>query len=260
MTWHWAQLYGQFRIVPERFSLYVDQRFGSGGSSTRELFALFSFGSQRGYVKVGRFFPPYGWAIPDDASFIRQPLGFAFSTQDVGVEIGFAPGNWSTQLAVVNGNAGPRDADRGKKLTLLTTRRFRHGTIGLTAAYDHAEEATTTWGGILGGLNFGRFSLLAEYDARKTNVDAPEDDLRFVASFVEADVLIVRGLNLKYVHDWKDPNRSVPTDRQQRDSLGVEYIPYPFVQLRLFLRRGDGPPQVAGATDSQAEVEAHFFF
>jgi hypothetical protein len=109
-------------------------------------------------------------------------------------------------------------------------------------------------------LNFGRFSLLAEYDARKTNVDAPEDDLRFVASFVEADVLIVRGLNLKYVHDWKDPNRSVPTDRQQRDSLGVEYIPYPFVQLRLFLRRGDGPPQVAGATDSQAEVEAHFFF
>jgi hypothetical protein len=255
-----AQLYGQFRIVPERFSLYVDQRFGSGGSSTRELFALFSFGSQRGYVKVGRFFPPYGWAIPDDASFIRQPLGFAFSTQDVGVEIGFAPGNWSTQLAVVNGNAGPRDADRGKKLTLLTTRRFRHGTIGLTAAYDDAEQATTTWGGILGGLNFGRFSLLAECDARRTHASAPNDELRVAASFVEVDVLIQRGLSLKYTHDWIDPSRSVATDQQQRDSLGVEYIPYPFVQLRLFLHRGDGPPQVSGATDGQADVELHFFF
>ena len=255
-----AQLYGQFRIVPDRFSLYIDQRFGSGGSSTRELFALFSFGAQRGYVKVGRFFPPYGWAVPDDASFIRQPLGFAFSSSDVGVEIGFAPGNWTTQLAVVNGSAGQRDADRGKKLTLLTTRRFRHGTIGLTAALDDAEEATTTWGGLLGGLNFGRFTLLAEYDARKTHANALNDELRVAASFVEADVLFQRGLSLKYTHDWIDPNRSVPTDQQQRDSLGVEYIPYPFVQLRLFLRRGDGPPQVPGATDSQADVEVHFFF
>jgi hypothetical protein len=72
--------------------------------------------------------------------------------------------------------------------------------------------------------------------------------------------LIQRGLSLKYTHDWMDPDRSVPTDQQQRDSLGVEYIPYPFVQLRLFLRYGDGPPLVTGATDSGAEVEAHFFF
>jgi hypothetical protein len=255
-----ANLYGQFRVVPERFSLYIDQRFGSGGSSTRELFALFVFGGQRAYVKAGRIFPPYGWAIPDDTAFIRQPLGFAFSTSDVGVEIGFDPGNWSTQLALVNGSAGQRDADLGKKLTFLSARRFKHGTIGLTAAYDDASRATTAWGGILGGLNFGRFSLLAEYDERATNVETSGDDLRFAAAFFEVDVLIQRGLSLKYAHDWMDPDRSVPTDRQQRDTLGVEYIPYPFVQLRLFLRRGDGPPQVTGATDSQADLEAHFFF
>jgi hypothetical protein len=255
-----ANLYGQFRIVPERFSLYVDQRFGSGGSSTRELFALFSFGGQRAYVKAGKIFPPYGWAIPDDAAFIRQPLGFAFSTSDLGVEIGFDPGNWSTQLALVNGSAGQRDADRGKKLTFLSSRRFKHGTIGLTAAYDDASEATATWGGILGGLNFGRFSFLAEYDARKTNVEASGDELRFSAAFFEVDVLVLRGLSLKYAHDWMDPESSVRTDQQQRDSLGVEYIPYPFVQLRLFLRHGDGPPLVTGATDSGAVLEAHFFF
>ena len=255
-----ANLYGQFRIVPERFSLYLDQRFGSGGSSTRELFALFSFGGQRAYVKAGKIFPPYGWAIPDDTAFIRQPLGFAFSTSDAGVEIGFDPGNWSTQLALVNGSAGQRDADRGKKLTFVSSRRFKHGTIGLTAAYDDASEATATWGGILGGLNFGRFSFLAEYDARKTDVEASGDELRFSAAFFEVDVLILRGLSLKYMHDWMDPESAVLTDQQQRDSLGVEYIPYPFVQLRLFLRHGDGPPLVTGATDSGAGAEAHFFF
>jgi hypothetical protein len=255
-----AQLYGQFRIVPERFSLYLDQRFGSGGSSTRELFGLFSFADNRGYVKFGRFFPPYGWAIPDDAAFIREPLGFAFSSPDAGVEVGFDLWNWSTQLALLNGSSGQRDADRGKKVTLLTAQRFRHGTIGMSFAYDDAAKGATMWGGILGGLNFGRFSLLGEYDARRTDADASGDDLRLAASFIEADVLIQRGLSLKYTHDWIDPNLSVPTDRQQRDSLGVEYIPYPFVQLRLFLRRGDGPPQVPGATNSRADLEAHFFF
>jgi len=109
-------------------------------------------------------------------------------------------------------------------------------------------------------LTFGRFSLLAECDARRTHASAPNDELRVAASFFEVDVLIQRGLGLKYTHDWIDPSQSVLTDQQQRDSLGVEYIPYPFVQLRLFLRHGDGPPQVTGARDSQAELEAHFFF
>src|SRR4029079_7349476 len=126
--------------------------------------------------------PPYGWAVPDDGAFIRESLGFAFSASDVRVEIGFAPGNWRTQLALVNGTAGQRDQDRGKMITLLTTRRFRHGTIGLTSAWDDAATATTTWGGLLGGLNFGRLAVLAEYDVREIRVNDGADPGRRDAS------------------------------------------------------------------------------
>lgn len=254
-----ANLYGQLRFIPERFSLYLDQRVGSGASSTRELFALLSFPKGRGYVKVGRFLPPYGWALPDDASFVREPLGFAFSASDVGIEVGFEPGAWSAQLALINGNGGARDADRGKKATLLAARRFRRAKIGMSGAADFADGGTTTWAGILGGVNFGRLSFLAEADARRASPDAAAPTKMWTGYF-ETDVLIRRGMTVKYTHDWIDPSRDVRTDQRQRDAIALEYIPYPFVQLRAVVRRGDGPPQISGTRDMQADLEVHVFF
>ncbi len=254
-----ANLYGQVRFVPERFSIYLDQKLGSGASSTRELFALVSFPTVRGYVKVGRFLPPYGWALPDDDAFIREPLGFAFSAPDTGVEVGFEPGMWSAQLAVINGSGGASDSDRGKKLTLLAGRRFRRAKIGVSGAADFADGATTTWAGVLGGVNLGRLSLLAEADARRIGPAGAEATKTWVG-FFEADVLIRRGLSIKYTHDWIDPSRDVRTDQRQRDALALEYVPYPFVQLRAVVRHGDGPPQVPGSRDTQADLEVHLFF
>jgi hypothetical protein len=254
-----ANLYGEFRIVPERLSVYLDQRLGSGASSSRELFALLTFRGGDGYVKLGRILPPYGWALPDDSAFIREPLGFAFTASDLGVEVGFEPGKWSTQLAVINGSGGSTDIDRGKKATLLTMRRLRKAVIGLSAAYDAAKTTRSTWGGVLGGLQLGRFSFLAEADWRHVSPDqGPSEGAR--ALYFETDFLIRRGMTVKYYHDWKDPRREEPTDQQQRDTLAFEYVPYPFVQLRALVRRSDGPPQVAGSRDRQAELEVHVFF
>jgi hypothetical protein len=40
----------------------------------------------------------------------------------------------------------------------------------------------------------------------------------------------------------------------------VEFVPWPFVQLRWFVRREDGPPQLAGTHDVQVDFELHAFF
>ena len=85
------------------------------------------------------------------------------------------------------------------------------------------------------------------------SIDGPRD-------FVETNLLISRGLNIKYAHDWIDPSRDVETDQQQRDSLGFEYIPYPFVRVGVFVRRKDGPDQVPGTRDEQVDVVFHLFF
>ena len=254
-----ADLYGQVRFVPERFSFYIDQRVGSGGTFTRELFLLLSFPVTNSYVKVGRFLLPYGWAIPDDDAFIREPMGHAFSTSDIGIEVGIEPGPWSAQLAITNGTDAPRDNDRGKKVSLVTTRTFGRWKVGVSGAANFADAATTQWGGLFGGVNFGRLSLLAEGDQRRVRLKEGASTTTWAAYF-EADLLIVRGLNLKYAHDWIDPDRNVDNEQEQRDSLGLEWIPCSFVQLRAFAHQRNGPARAPGARDRGAGFEVHIFF
>jgi hypothetical protein len=255
-----ANVYAEVRLIPRHLSLYVDQTLGPGGSFPRELAAIVPFRGLNGYVKVGKFLPPYGWRIQDDDAFIREPLGFAFSAPDVGIEVGIEPGRWSAHLAAVNGNAGTSDDNRSKKLTLVAMRRFRWLQVGVSGSYDDVTGGpTTSLAGILGGVNFGRLTLLGEADARRVRSDGLPDSDTWVG-YVDANLMIVRGMNLKYSHDWTDPDRDVLTDRRQRDSLGFEYIPYPFVQVRAFVRRKDGPPQVPGSRDQQVDVELHLYF
>ena len=138
-------------------------------------------------------------------------------------------------------------------------RRFgRHGRVGLSAADNITGDATTTAAGLFGGVHFGRLTLLAEGDwFRARNAGGGTE--RWMA-LLEGDLLISRGFNLKIAHDWIDPDRTVDTDERTRTSLGLEYIPVPFVQFRWFVRYKDGPPQVAGARDDQVDFEVHFFF
>jgi hypothetical protein len=255
-----ANLYLQGRLVPERLFLYLDGKVGPGGASARELFGLFGFaGEWRAYVKAGKFLPPFGWRLPDDDAFIRQFTGFTYSAPDTGFEIGAEPGRWSLSLAALNGAGGGSDDNRSKKLTLLAVRRFRNVRVGLSGSSNDAGATRETQAGVLAGGNWGRLALLGEVDWGEVRPEAGETAARLLA-LIEADLLILRGLNLKYAHDWIDPDRDVSTDDRVRDTLGIEYVPYPFIQLRLFAQRRDGPPQVSGAEDRAAFFELHLFF
>jgi len=244
--------------VPGRISLYVDERLGPGGASAREFFGLYEFERGNGYVKAGKLLPPFGWRLPDDASFIRQFSGFSYSAPDTGVEVGFEPGRWSIHLAATNGAGGGSDDNRSKQLSLLTVRRVGKGRIGLSASNNLPEGSRISQAGILGAFHTGRLSLLAEADLRETRSGGTTGER--LIGYLEADVLMLRGLTVKIAHDWLDPDRGIATDARTRTTLGIEYIPVPFVQLRYLVRFRDGPPQVPGGRDDSVELEAHLFF
>jgi hypothetical protein len=253
-----ANFYTQVRLIPGKLSLYVDEKLGPSGASSREFFGMYEFGKGDAYVKVGKFLPAFGWRLPDDAAFIRQFTGFAYSNPDTGVELGFEPGKWSLHLAATNGTGGGSDDNRSKQVSLLTVRRIGKGRIGLSASNNLPQGARVFQTGILGGFHSGRLSLLAEADWRETS-SGPDESQRLIGYF-EVDVLISRGFNLKLSHDWLDPDLDIETDAQTRTSIGIESIPLPFLQLRYFVRFRDGPPQTLGARDNSVEIEAHLFF
>lgn len=253
-----ANLYGEGRLIPGKLSLYLDLKAGPGGSSARELFALYAFERWHGYLKVGKFLPPFGWRLPDDGAFIRQVSGFTYSAPDIGVEAGIEPGRWSFHLAAVNGAGGGSDDNRSKRFSLLAARRFGKGRLGISGSNNITPGARVTQAGVWGGAGFGRLALLGEADWRESSAEGSMT--RTLTALAEADLQITRGINLKFTHDWTDPDRDQATDARTRDSLGVELIPIPFVQLRLNLRRLDGPDQLPGTRDRQVELEAHLFF
>lgn len=253
-----ANIYVEARLLPGRLSLYIDEKIGPGGASAREVFALVSFDRWRGYVKAGKLLPPFGWRLPDDSAFIRQFSGFSYATPDTGIEVGIEPGQWSLHLAAVNGNGGGSDDNRAKQFSLVSARRFKKGRIGVSASNNLPTGARVTQGGIFGGLQAGRLTLLGELDWREVR-QGDQTSQRLLGLF-EVDYLVSRGLNIKFARDWIDPDRDLNSDGRIRDSLGVEYIPYPFVQLRVFARRKDGPPQIADSDDRQVEFELHLFF
>jgi len=163
-----ANLYAEARLVPGRFSVYLDETVGPGGASARELFGLVSFERWSSYVKAGKFMPPYGWRLPDDSAFIRQFSGFTYSAPDVGIELGAEPGRWSLQLAAVNGTSGGAEDNRAKQLSLVAVHRFESFRLGVSAANNNASGgAETTTAGVLGGAGFGRVGILAEADWRE---------------------------------------------------------------------------------------------
>ncbi len=251
-----ANAYLQVRLVPGRFSLYVDETLGPGGASSRELFGLFEFSGGRSYLKAGKLLPPYGWRLPDDDAFVRRFTGFGYTAPDNGVELGFEPGRWSLHLAAINGSGGS-DADTSTQFTLLGVRRFRAWRAGLSASNNITDAGTITHAGLLVGGNAGRLAWIAEGDWVEVSAAATSHRL---VGLLEADVLAARGVNLKLAHDWLDPDTGLRTNAQARDSLGVELIPFPFLQLRWFVRYHDGPRQTSGANDTQVDFEAHFFF
>ena len=97
--------------LDDRFCAYFDR----GMSGTYEVFGTAYVLPANGYLRVGRFVPPYGWRLADHTAFVRELQGFAPPGHtDVGLEAGISPGPWSLQAAVLNGAPGLiRDTDHG---------------------------------------------------------------------------------------------------------------------------------------------------
>jgi hypothetical protein len=254
-----ASVYGNVELAVDRLSLYLDETVGPGGASAREIYALWKFArGWNAYAKAGRILPPFGWRIPEDDAFIRQSTGYTFSAPDTGIEVGAEPGRWSLALAMTNGTSATSDDDRSKRASLSAFWRFPKWRIGVSGSNDIADGIRTSAVGLSGGWKIGQISLLGEIDG--VRAEGEPSDVGRLAARIEGNWLVTRGVLLKLSRDWLDPDRDVDTEEQIRDSLGVEYFPAPFVQLRLFVRRRDGPPQVPGTQDEQVDLELHVFF
>jgi hypothetical protein len=279
-----ATLYGEFRLIPERVSLYVDQRF-QPTTDNREAFALLKgFLPWAGFVKVGRMYLPYGLQLQDDEAFIRggrsrgsssASTGFSFNLQEHGALVGFEPGKWSLLFAVTDGSAGDRDVRTVGTVYAVYDEvpLVRTLMIGGSASRVAPPSGETLVFGFFAGTNLGPLTILGEADFRS---DKGRSTLgRRVGQFLaygEADYLLFGWLNFKAAIDYADSDGQLvrqvgsttvldtANDAEHRVSLGLEPFLNRFVQPRLFYRINNGIRSNPTHNQNVLLLEAHVFF
>ena len=253
-----ALLYFELPLLPNRLTLYIDERVAPNALN-REAYAMLHFRDSHAWLKVGKLFLPFGWRLEDDSEFIRQVSGINYNTPDDGLEGGLELGQWSLQLALTNGSAGGAETNRGKQWSALATYVHSRWRAGGSANYNDAGDATRTLLGAFAGLRTGPVSWLGEIDRVDDDALGPDGRQQWLG-FLEANWWIRRGHNLKVTYGYFDPDVDVDEDERARYSLVYEYFPFAFVQLRAGLRSNDGIPQNDAQNSDLLFFQLHAYF
>ncbi len=254
-----ARIYLDAAVIPNRLSIYLDERVGPGNAQEQEANVRLWLREGSVYLKAGQFYLPFGWRLEDDNAYVRQLSGINMQTPDRGVEIGLEQGQWSAQLSVSNGTAGGPEVDDGKQISTRVEYVPGNWRIGASATVNNADAGDRTGLGLFGGLHWREFALLGE-------VDYFDDDglgsngRKLLASFVEANWRVRQGHNVKLSYEWFEPDRDVDEDEQTRTSLLYEWSPFEFVQARFGFRYFHGIPQNDLQNRSEAFVQLHGYF
>jgi hypothetical protein len=238
--------------ISKKIGVFVNPAFGP--FNRYEIFGIAKVLPANGYLKLGRFTPPYGLRLDDHTSFVRQVTPFRNNSgQQTGVEIGFSPGPISLMGALTNGTVGDRDTDMIKAVLGRAEGRMSIGPVNAMLGVSSYNDVS---GGerynIVGG--FGSLSLWesltlvgdAEWmkgnsvhmsiNSDRLDRNAAGRSLKQFALMIEGDYPLMQGLDLKVMYDFFDPDTDIKSGKVERYSGGFEFMPFSGVEVRPLLR------------------------
>jgi hypothetical protein len=254
-------IYLEIDLIPERVIFY---QLLEGGGDSREVVGIFKgeLYDEPYYVKVGKFYLPYGLRLQDDSAFIRSVLGFTYGATDQGIEFGYEPGPWALHIAATNGTGSGLSPDNNSHRRLTASAAYVNKYFRLGASYSgntENEDVETTIYGVHAGAQFGRVGVLFEADIKDEEDKSTKDVEQFV-SILEFNFLITRGHNLKLSYEYHDPDEDIYENANERYSLVYEPFLYQFVQVRTGVRDNEGIPQDPSLNTSSYFLELHLYF
>jgi hypothetical protein len=230
-------LYVELRPWRDRVVLYVDEEIGAGGARNREVWGMIR-GPWSTTLRGGRFVPPFGLRLLDDAAYTRRATGANFAYPDLGLEAGVDLGPLSVAVALTNGTFAGSDTDTLKALWGMVELSFDWLRVGLSGAWNPCDAGCRAMGGVHGALRLGRLVLQGEVDLITDRAADSSRRVYQLAAFAEADLLLTKGLSLSVGWDFHDADLELRQDRRQRLRLGVHLFPLRMVETKLiYVRR-----------------------
>jgi hypothetical protein len=259
--------------VSKKVSLYINPAFGP--YNRLEVFGIARILPANGYVKLGRFTPPYGLRFDDHTSFIRQSTPFRNNMgQQTGMELGFRTGPIVAMGALTNGMRGDLDGILAKAVYGKLEAHGELGPINALAGVSSYNDVSSVekmnlLGGYASATIMDRLTLMGDVERIRGNSgsmsvssdlnqrNAPGTELKQLAVLVEADVELLQGLDLKFMYDFFDPNTDVKSGTAVRYSGGFEFMPMSGVEVRPLFRYTKDSVLNRNTTDLQIMI--HLF-
>jgi hypothetical protein len=260
---------------------YGDGALYGGIYNGTEVYGLAKVLPLDGYIKGGAFSPNYGWRIDDHTSYTRggdlgftgagyhPGLMFVPNYHDIGVEAGIYIENLFLTAGLFNGTGHQQPIDFSKKKAYAVKLEYSGG-AGLSSfnyriggsAYGYDD---FTMGGISAGFGVGDVVVFGEADWTKNYmVDPSNPGGNAMMGFAEIDYRAIQGLWLTGKFDVIDPVEGVADDDAtpatntiERVTLGLEFFPLSFVEIRPQYRIVIEKPSVS---NDVALVQMHLWF
>ena len=121
-------------------------------------------------------------------------------------------GSWSAQLAVSRGLAGGPEIDSGKQYGLRASYVKPSWRIGGSFNFNDATVGDRQMQNIFAGLKTGRVAWLAEIDY-VIDDGTPTGRRKLWMSFIEANIAVKKGHELKLTFEYFDPDIDVSEDQ-----------------------------------------------
>ena len=252
-----GSLYLSTQLIPGHLTLYIDETITPSGASNRESFILIEDLPGNAYLKAGRMLLPYGIRLWDDGAFIRQVTGFNYDNQDMGVEVGIEPGNFSLVAALSNGTSGSRDDNKGKQISTAGSVFLRNLVLGGSFSLNRSRGIERLLFGPYASLRVGPLTLMGEADWISESEGLERD--QFVA-YSSLEYWYRQSLNFRLAFDYHDPYDSVEEDERSRLSIGVDAFLTPSLSAGAYYKIKEGVPQLAQDNADVLVLSLHAFF
>jgi hypothetical protein len=252
-----GNFYIEARLAPEKLSLYFDETITPSGASSREAFLLLKGLPNSSYLKVGRMLLPYGIRLWDDAAFIRQVTGFNYDNQDMGVEVGFAPGISSFSVALSNGTQGSRDDNTGKQISSVGSVYLKYLVVGGSFAFNESRGIERTLFGPFASVRLGPLTLTGEADWLSESGNRAQD--QFIA-YGSINYWMRQSVNLRVAFDFLDPYDNIEEDERSRVSIGLDGFLTPNLTASAYFKLKKSVPQDAQGNADALTLALHAFF
>ncbi|MBI5215328.1 MAG: hypothetical protein HY960_06205 [Ignavibacteriae bacterium] len=280
-----ATLYGSIQLA-KKIYFYYKQDFlnpNYGSYSGPEVYGLAKILPGNGYVKAGVFLPDYGWRLDDHTSYTRggdvgvfgsglfnNGLLFAPNYKDIGIEAGSFFGDLFVTAAVFNGtgDASKVVLSKAKAYTMKVEYTGKADELNFRIGASGYGFKSYKMGGIHAGLAYGDIVISGEVDWTHHRIfpspfQPVKEDVNMMAAYAEVDYRAMQGLWFTGKFDMFDPLAGIEdddlstTNSLKRLTIGLEYYPFSFVELRPQYRVVMEKPSV---DNDQALVQLHLWF